>query len=464
LQGQFNVFVFFFRIVGFFGLFGRLSLIVKDPAMIKKITIKDFEHFMNHDNHNVETDRLFSKSVLILRNQKWKDMRTMLSPIYTSSKMKYMYGLLTECMDEFIAINEDKAKTNGGKIEIETHDVFARITADGIATTALGFKGDCVKNKGSEIYKIADGLEEDFTNPTNVTLNFTFPKIFKLLNMQMFRKSIHDFFLVNVVNEIQRRREGKIVRPDVIQLLVQAKEGQLKLEAGDADELSYTESKVKKISNWTDEDLVAQAMVLFLGGFETTATLMQVISYELSKNPEIQQTLIDEVDEMLENLNGKTISYDQLNSMKFLEMVVNETLRKWPSFRGAIRSCNKDYNLVDDETGETITIQKGTDVWIPFGEIQMDPKYFPNPEKFDPYRFSDENKGNIQSGTFLPFGMGPRTCIGSRYALLEAKLLLFSILTKFKIEKCSKTPEKLTHAMGNSGYMEKIYVDLKLRK
>ena len=378
--------------------------------------------------------------------------------------MKHMYGLLTECMDEFIDIYEEKAKANGNQIDIETHDVFARTTADGIVTTALGFKGDCLKNKDSEIYKIADSLEEDFTNPTTVTINFTFPRLFKLLGMQMYRKSIHDFFLVDVINEIKRRREGKIIRNDVIQLLVQAKEGQLKLETGDAEELSDTEAKVKKITNWSDEDLVAQAMALFLGGFETTATLMQVISFELSRNPEVQQTLIDEVDEILETLQEKTISYDQLNGLKYLEMVVNETLRKWPSFRGVIRNCNKDYNLIDEETGERYSIPKGTDVWIPFGEVQMDPKYFPDPEKFDPYRFSDENKGNIQSGTYLPFSMGPRICIGSRYALLEAKLFLFTIMSKFRIEKCDKTPEKLTHAFGNSGYLEKIYVTLKLRK
>jgi cytochrome P450 family 9 len=76
---------------------GTTKLIVKDPTLIKLITIKDFDSFVNHNgNHGIETDRLFSKSVLNLRDQKWKDARTMLSPIYTSSKMKYMYGLLTE--------------------------------------------------------------------------------------------------------------------------------------------------------------------------------------------------------------------------------------------------------------------------------------------------------------------------------------------------------------------------------
>jgi cytochrome P450 family 9 len=441
---------------------GKPALIVKDPSFIKMITIKDFDHFVNHDaDYDVDTDRLLSKSLLVLRDQKWRDMRTMLNPIYTSAKMKYMYGLLTECCDEFLSVHVENAKSNGNVTEIETHDVFARITADGILTTALGFKGDCVTNKNSEIYKIADDLETDFTNPTTVTLNYAFPWLFKLLRKQIFRKSIHDFFMTNVVNEIQRRRDGKITRPDVIQLLVKAKEGQLKVEE---NEISLSESMAKKITTWTDEDLVAQPFILFLAGFKSTATLMQVVSYELARNPEVQQTLINEVDEMLEKLDGKTISNDQINEMKFLEMVVNEGLRKRPSFRCIARNCTKDYVLNDDETGKTYKIKKGTDALISLGAIQMDSKYFPDPEKFDPYRFSDENKGNIQSGTFLSFGMGPRSCIGSRFAMLQAKLLLFYVLSKFSIEKCDKTPVKLTYAFGNSGYLEKIYVFLKLRK
>lgn len=367
-------------------------------------------------------------------------------------------------MEDFIKLYEDKARVGGGSHEIETHDVFARITADGISTTALGFKGDCVENKESKIYEIADAVEEDFTNPTTLTVTFMAPTLFKLLNWQIFRKSVHEFFETTVLSEIKRRQDGKINRSDVIQLLVQAKDGQLKMESGDAEELSYTEAKVKKLAEWSDEDLVAQALVLFLGGFETTATLMQVISYELTQNPDVQQTLIDEVDAVLEALGGKTISYDQLNQMKFLEMVVNETLRKWPSFRATSRFCSRDYLLKDDESGKSYKIPKGSILYLPMGDIQMDPKFFPNPEKFDPYRFSDENKGNIQSGTFMPFGYGPRICIGSRYALLEAKLLLFFIMTKFRLEKTNKTPVRLTLAKGNTGFAEKIYVAFKLRK
>jgi cytochrome P450 family 9 len=449
------------RIIGMTGV-GSKTLIIKDPELINKVTIKYFDNFVNHlDQSN--GDKFINKTLFFLRDQKWREMRSTLSPIYTSSKMKFMFGLLVECIDEFTKIYEAKTKANEGEIEIETLDVFSRITADGISSTTLGFKGDCVANKDSKIFEIVEAMQADFTS-FNFILSFITPKMFEIFNFKVFRQSVRDFFNKNFSSEIQRRREEKFFRPDIIQLLLQAKEGHLKMDTNDSDEFSYTETKVKKIHTFTDEDLIAQALLFLLAGFDTTTTLMQATCFELAMNPEMQQTLIEEVDEMLIKLNGETISYDHLNSMKFLEMIINESLRKWPSFRVIIRQCNADCLLEDDETGKTFKIKEGTRVWIPINAIQMDPKYFSNPEKFDPYRFSDENKSNIQTGTFIPFGMGPRTCIGSRYALIEAKLLVFTIMSNFKIEKSSRTPEKLSFSKGITGFNETIYVKLMLRQ
>jgi cytochrome P450 family 9 len=441
---------------------GNISLIIKDPELINKVTIKYFDYFVNRTTHT-SYDTFFNRTLPFLQDQKWREMRSTLSPIYTSSRMKFMFGWLVECIDEFTKIYEAKAKANEGEIEIETLDVFSRISADGILSTTLGFKGDCVANKDSKIFEIVEAMETDGTS-LKFILSFFSPNFFKIFNFKVFRQSVRDFFNKNVSSEIQRRREGKFFRPDIIQLLLQAKEGQLKMDTNDADEFSYTETKVKKIHTFTDEDLTAQAFFFLLGGNDTTTLLMQATCFELAMNPEMQQTLIEEVDEMLIKLNGETISYDQLNSMKFLEMIINESLRKWPSARLTIRQCNADCLLEDDETGKSFIIKEGTRVWIPIGAIQMDQKYFPNPEKFDPYRFSDENKSNIQTGTFIPFGMGPRICIGSRYALTEAKLLVFTIMSNFKIEQSSRTPEKLTSTKGFTGYNEKIYVKLMLRQ
>lgn len=234
--------------------------------MLKKITVKDFDHFVNRDPfEHAEADKYLSKSLLLSRGEKWKDMRSALSPMFTSSKMKFMYGLLTETVEDFVEFHKEKALTNNGGIVVNTHEVFARVTADGIATTALGFKGDCVRNKTSKIYEVAKNLEDDFTNQNNFLLT-TFPKLYKLFGLQICRKSVHEFFEVNVLAEIQRREARKITRPDLIELLIQAKTGKLKSEKGDETELSYGETEAKAISKWTDDDLVAQTMLMFLGG------------------------------------------------------------------------------------------------------------------------------------------------------------------------------------------------------
>lgn len=137
---------------------------------------------MNRDRNedNLIDDKYMGRSVLMLRDQKWRNMRT------TLSKMKYTFGLLTECSEDFISFHEEKAKANGGEIEIDTHDVFARVTADGISSTALGLKSDCIRNKDSEIFSIAEDMETDFSNPITAMMLAIAPKVFKLLGWQMF--------------------------------------------------------------------------------------------------------------------------------------------------------------------------------------------------------------------------------------------------------------------------------------
>lgn len=442
----------------------KLTLIIKDPALVKKITIADFDSFHNHDNNvDLGIDNFFSKSMVSLGGSEWKDMRTIFNPIFTSSKLKYMYELLVECQEDFLKLLMEKAELNAGKIEVDTHDMFGRLTADGISTTILGIKGDCVKNQSSKLYEVAESMYEDFES-LSATMYFVAPKVFKFFNLQMFRKSTEDFFETFVTNEVKRREQEKVSRPDSIDLMLKIRKCELKIETGDSQEYYYSESKIKRLANLTDKDFAPQALGFFLAGFESNTTLMQAISFELAINPDIQQTLIQEVDDMLAKLNGDKISYDQLNGMKFLEMVIKEALRKWPPGRGTTRICTKDYILIDDETGETYNIKKGTDIFIPILDIHKNPKYYKEPEKFNPYRFSEEGKTIVSDGMFLPFGMGPRRCLGDRFAMLEAKLIFFYILSKFSIKCSENTPKQLKIPLKLAGFDMKICLLFQMRK
>ena len=106
------------------------------------------------------------------------------------------------------------------------------------------------------------------------------------------------------------------------------------------------------------------------------------------------------------------------------------------------RLCLKDFELSPPLPGiKPFTIKKGHGIWIPVYGLHHDSKYFEEPKKFDPERFLGERKkDNLNCGAYLPFGLGPRMCIGNRFALLETKVILFQLLARCDLKTCEKTP------------------------
>jgi cytochrome P450 family 9 len=128
------------------------------------------------------------------------------------------------------------------------------------------------------------------------------------------------------------------------------------------------------------------------------------------------------------------------------------------------RICVKDYVVeVDDKK---FTFEKGTSFYVPITAYHHDPKYFSDPEKFDPERFSEENKSKIDPDTYLPFGIGPRNCIGSRFALMEVKTIFYYLLHNFSFKVTAKTqiPLKLTNSLVGLKTEKGIWIGLKARE
>ncbi|KMQ85973.1 cytochrome p450 9e2, partial [Lasius niger] len=227
-----------------------------------------------------------------------------------------------------------------------------------------------------------------------------------------------------IVGETIKTREKQgIVRPDMIHLLMQAQ-----------DKDSSSNHKM------TLDDIVAQAFIFFLAGFETSAILMCFVAHELAVNPDIQDRLREEVQQHL--VEGNEISYESLSKMTYMDMVISETLRKYPPVIFTDRLCTKSYELPPSKPGyKSVTVQSDSVMMIPVFALHRDPQYYPNPDKFDPERFSEENKDNIVPYTYLPFGQGPRKCIGNRFALMETKILVAHLLQKFILKRTEKTVE-----------------------
>jgi cytochrome P450 family 6 len=186
------------------------------------------------------------------------------------------------------------------------------------------------------------------------------------------------------------------------------------------------------------DDLVAQSYAFLLAGFETSATTMAFALYELALHTAIQQRLRTEITAVLEEHNQQ-VTYEAIQEMPYLEKVifgechghcrslqdcvqqsqtftafvcVTETLRKYPIVPFLDRKCNFDYELPVSSDNVKVTLPAGTGAYAPIYAIHHDPQYYPDPETFDPERFTEENIKKRHQFCYLPFGEGPRICLG----------------------------------------------------
>uniref|UniRef100_A0A1Y1ML32 Cytochrome P450 n=2 Tax=Photinus pyralis TaxID=7054 RepID=A0A1Y1ML32_PHOPY len=448
-------------------------LLVQDPELIKQITVKEFETFPEHRPFiPPDVDPLWSKNLFAMEGgERWHEMRATLSPSFTSSKMKGMFVLMRECSKQFTSYYLRK----GGMVTVELKDAFSRFTTDVIATTGFGIKCDSLEEPSNEFY-VMGGELTNFRGWKGLIfmLNIFIPTLAKVLKLPMFNKSVSDFFRSIVSDTIRTREEQNIVRPDMIHLLMQARAGQLDREKdASVPETGFAtvqESEVGKNfqqrkDGITNDDITAQVLLFFFAGFDSVSTMMCYAVYELTLQPELQARLRREVDEAFSQC-GDDLTYDVLMSMKYLDQVICETLRKWPSFIGTNRRCARPFLIQPKRSGESVLyLESGSVVSIPIFAIQRDPKFYPNPEKFDPGRFSEENKNNIVPYTYLPFGAGPRNCIGSRFALMEGKLIVAELIRKFEfvVVEQTKVPIVLSKTNFNPIPDDGFWVGLKPR-
>nr|AOT80781.1 cytochrome P450 [Aedes aegypti] len=464
-----------------FGMFETITpfFVIRDPELIKQIAIKDFDHFVDHrptfglfDEESAEhPNALFRKTLFSMTGQRWKEMRATLSPAFTGSKMRLMFSLMGECFDGMIDHYVKKAKTSG-RVEVEVKDMMSRVSINVIASCAFGIKVDCFKDQDHEFLRHGKKMM-DFARPIVIARMMAmrvFPKLSSRFGIDLLDPEQARYFTHVFQETIKARESHGTVRNDMIDLLLQARKGTLKFQEEKNDQEGFATvqesdmGKVEVTKQITESEMIAQCLVFFLGGFDTVSTCAMFMAYELVRNPEVQQKLYEEVLETSKELAGKPLSYDALQKMKYMDMVVSETLRIWPLAPATDRLCTKDYTI-DDGQGLKFTIDKGTCVWFPAAGLHHNPQYFPNPERFDPERFNDENKRNINVGAYLPFGIGPRNCIGSRFALMEVKAVMYYTLLKFTIVRSAKTqiPMQLRKGFTNLGPEKGMHVELKLR-
>ncbi|XP_035741324.1 uncharacterized protein LOC118450049 [Vespa mandarinia] len=406
--------------MGFY-IFDKPFFLIRDPDLIKHVLVKDFDYFADKYSKTDIKDRLGWANLFMIKNPAWKFLRSKLTPFFTSGKLKKMFDLMVHIGNDLDTHLESLSLKGKGKT-IDVKDICAKFTTDLIGITAYGLRANSLNDPNADFRRCGKKIF-DFTwcRGFEILTMFLMPSLIKLVRPNFFGKENCDFLRRVFWENIEHRINTGTKKNDLIDLLIELK----------------TNYKGQEFHGFKfdGDDLVAQAAVFFTGGFETSSTTLAFSLYELALHPEIQTRLRKEIHEALASNDDQRVTYDMVVSLPYLDMVISETLRKYPVFPFIERITGNDYKV----PGHDLTLEKGTPVYISSMGLHYDPRYFPEPHVYNPERFNKENKQNIIPYTYLPFGEGPHMCIGLRLGLLESKYGLVQILRKYRVSPCEKT-------------------------
>ncbi|XP_067142854.1 uncharacterized protein [Centruroides vittatus] len=437
------------RIMGF-----KPTLCVADPQILKKVFVKDFNTF--HNRMEVKTgNALFDKMLSFLQDDDWKRIRCIVSPTFSSGKMRKMAYLVKECAEKF-SENLKKIPDENENNCIDSKIYMNCFTIDVIASTAFGTKLSSLEDPNNEFVTMSrKAINKDVSFLS--MLLFIFPILTKFTRVKSFDETFNYYenFILHVINQ---REKEKMKAYDFLQLLLDAQKGVLEISPEEANEEEMSNFKtLPKHKTMNTEEMMAQCTLFLFAGNETTTNALAFVLYYMALHPEYQDKLIEEVDEIWKT--NSEMNFDVLNKIQYMDAVINETLRKQPALLQLARECTEEYEL--PELG--IKIPKGMNILIPIYAMHYDKEFFPNPEKFDPDRFLPENRSSIIPFTYLPFGEGPRNCVGMRFALMVVKMCLVYIFRDLRVEATEETKMPLEYYMGQ-GLLQPKKLMIKLVK
>lgn len=435
-------------------------LVCADANLLRKICIKDFNIFPNHFFLGVPNK--YQKHILIFqKDDHWRGMRAILSPTFSSNKIRIMCKFFNQCCNDLVDnLNDLIEKDGSSKTIIEAKNTLGGFTIGSAVKSFYGIdltSANTVVNESN--LSIYSNTREGFAYMSRRVFQISFIR-FMLSNILPW--SVLKFFNYPIVGDkgmaVLANKADKIIEHrqktgsntkynDYLQLLLDAKGDDLETVEGNKTDAyedhhalvdnsknnDFRPSKMKL----TQMEVSCQVMMLMMVASETTSSFLSNTLYILSYHSEIQEKLYKELMAIKNSSETGDFSesYEQLTSSIYLDCVVSESLRLMPPALFMDRVAEEDYYVEE----YNVTIPKGTTVNLSYIAIHRDPGYWSEPDKFNPDRFLPENKTNIVPGSYCPFGIGPRSCVGFRFALTEGKLALARLVTEFQFDPAPGT-------------------------
>nr|UDM55055.1 cytochrome P450 [Anopheles sinensis] len=394
---------------------------IRDPHLAKRIMLNDFQYFHDRGVYcNEERDPL-SSNLFALPGQRWKNLRARLTPTFTSGQLRNMMPTFLDVGKKLMAQMEKLVER---ETVLEMRAITSRFVLEIVASVYFGFEANCLENSDDPFrINLRRANSKGFVNNIRSAGLFICPTLLKITGISALSPQLIKFIMDLVKYQIDHREKNKITRKDFIQLLID-----LRREVKD------------NVEHMTIEQCAANVFMFYFAGTESSTGAISFTLHELSHNPEVMTKLQQEIDEMLER-NGGEITYENIKAMKYLDLCVKETLRKYPSLPILNRECTQDYRVPDSD----VVIRKGVQVIIPLLGISMNEKYFPDPELYSPERF-DEDTINHDPDAYYPFGTGPHNCIGLRQGVLVAKIGIILLLSKYNFRPSIPSKVKFASA------------------
>lgn len=266
------------------------------PEYMRHIMCKDFSHFVDRGMYFDEKNDPLSAHLLSLGGEKWKYLRSRLTPTFSTGKIKMMTTALIECANQML-----KAMHQLSKKPVDIKEVFACYTTDVIGSCAFGLDCNSFSQVETDFRKYGKkAFEPSVQNILRIVFCLTFGNLAKTLGIRLIDPEVSEFFTNIIWTTLEYRQKNNISRIDFLQLLINLNK---------KHELSRTE-------------VAAQSFIFFLAGFETSSTTLSSCMYELARNNDIQDKVRQEIVQVMSR-NDDKLTYESLADMKYLQQVVD---------------------------------------------------------------------------------------------------------------------------------------------